>query len=543
MTRPIAAVSTVLGAGLIALLVAAPAQAEKRKKSISPYIEIGQVVTADLKTNDVLTYSTVAAGISASVETRRTQVQLSYRYERRFSYSKKVGDDDVHSGLARARFTLVPGVTLEGGAIATRVRSDIRGAAPGTLAGNVDNISQVYSAYAGPNLATHVGPIGVAASYRYGFTKVEAPGATGVAAGSPKLDAFDTAQSHVVNVSAGVKAGTILPVGVNVSAAYERGTAGQLDQKYESKLARGDLVLPVLPTLALTAGAGYEKITITQKDVLKDGTGAPVVDARGRFVTDPASPQRIAYQTDGIIYDAGVIWRPSGRTTLQARAGRRYGGMTYSGSFSYAASRALGVQIGVYDSVDTFGRQLRNGISNLPTSFIEQRDTFGQQFSGCTFGNPGATGGGSAGGCLNGVFQSISTAAYRARGIDAVIAAKRGALSFGVGGGYATRRFSAPVSPSGFSINGITDNSYYGQAFVAVPIDRNSGVNGNVFANYYESGIASAPGVFSTGATGLYYHNFGRISTTASAGIYSFTQKGADDQLSAQGQVGVRYQF
>ena len=88
-----------------------------------------------------------------------------------------------------------------------------------------------------------------------------------------------------------------------------------------------------------------------------------------------------------------------------------------------------------------------------------------------------------------------------------------------------------------------TDNSYYGQAFVAVPIDRNSGVNGNVFANYYESGIASAPGVFSTGATGLYYHNFGRISTTASAGIYSFTQKGADDQLSAQGQVGVRYQF
>ncbi len=542
MTRPIASVSLILGAGLIALLAAAPAQAEKRKKSISPYIEIGQVVTADLKNNDVLTYSTVAAGISASVETKRTQVQVSYRYERRFSYSKKVRDDDVQSGLARASITVAPGFTLEGGAIAPRVRSDIRGSAPGTLAGNVDNISQVYSAYAGPNFASHVGPVGVAASYRYGFTKVEAPGVTGVPAGSPKLDAFDTSQSHVVNVSAGVKAGTILPVGVNVSAAYERGTAGQLDQKYESKLARGDLVLPVLPTLALTAGAGYEKIKITQKDALKDISGAPVTDARGRFVTDPASPQRIAYQTDGIIYDAGVIWRPSGRTTLQARAGRRYGGMTYSGSFSYAASRALGVQIGVYDSVDTFGRQLRNGISNLPASFIEQRDTFGQQFSGCTFGTPGATGGGSAGGCLNGVFQSISTAAYRARGIDAVIAAKRGGLSFGVGGGYATRRFSAPAG-TGFTVNGVTDNSYYGQAFVAAAIDRNSGVNGNVFANYYESGISAAPGVFSTGATGLYYHNFGRIATTASAGIYSFTQKGTDDQLSAQGQVGVRYQF
>lgn len=544
MTRPIASVSIILGAGLTALLAAAPAHAQeqKRRTTISPYIEIGQVVTADLKTNDVLTYSTVAAGISASVETRRTQVQVSYRYERRFSYSKRVGDDDVHSGLARASFTVAPGLTLEGGAIATRVRSDIRGAAPGTLAGNVDNISQVYSAYAGPNFASHVGPVGVAASYRYGFTKVEAPSVTGVPAGSPRLDAFDTSQSHVVNVSAGVKAGTVLPVGVNVSGAIERGTAGQLDQKYESQVARGDLVLPVLPTLALTAGAGYEKIKITQRDALLDTTGAPVTDARGRFVTDPASPQRIAYQTDGIIYDAGVIWRPSGRTTLTARAGRRYGGMTYSGSFSYAASRALGVQIGVYDSVDTFGRQLRNGISNLPASFIEQRDTFGQQFSGCTFGNPGATDGGSAGGCLNGVFQSISTAAYRARGIDAVIAAKRGAVSFGVGGGYATRRFSAPGG-TGFNINGVTDESYYGQAFAAAAIDRNSGVNGNVFVNYYESGIASAPGVFSTGATGLYYHNFGRISTTASAGIYSFSQKGADDQLSAQGQVGVRYQF
>ncbi len=53
----------------------------------------------------------------------------------------------------------------------------------------------------------------------------------------------------------------------------------------------------------------------------------------------------------------------------------------------------------------------------------------------------------------------------------------------------------------------------------------------------------AAPGVFSTGATGQYYHNFGRVGASASAGIYSFSQKGTEDQLSAQGQVGVRYQF
>ncbi|MDX5984726.1 hypothetical protein [Sphingomonas echinoides] len=538
MTRPISSLSRALGAGIIAVLATAPAHAEERKRSITPYIEIGQVVTADLKNDDVLTYSTVAAGVDASVQTQRTQLQVSYRYERRFSYSKKVGDDDVHSGLARATVRVAPGVTLEGGAIATRVRSDIRGAAPGNLAGNVDNISQVYSAYVGPTVASHLGPVGVAASYRFGFTKAEAPGTTGVAPGSPKLDVFDTSQSHVFNASAGVKAGAVLPVGVNVSAGYERDTAGQLDQKYESKVARGDLVLPVLPTLAVTGGAGYEKITVSQKDPLKDANGVPVTDSRGRFQTDPASPTRIAYQTDGLIYDAGVIWRPSPRTTLQARAGRRYGGMTYTGSFSYAASKSIGIQVGVYDSVDTFGRQLREGISNLPTSFIDQRDAFAQQFSGCTFGTSSA----AAGGCLNGVFQSISTSAYRARGVDAVIAAKRGALSFGIGGGYAQRRFYAP-SGTGFSIDGVTDDSYYAQAYVSAPIDRNSGVSGNVFANYYESGISAAPGVFSTGATALYYHNFGRIATTASAGLYSFTQKGTEDQLTAQGQVGVRYQF
>lgn len=323
MTRPISSLSPALGLAAIAALATAPAHADERKSSITPYIEIGQVVTADLKNDDVLTYSTVAAGVDASVQTKRTQLQVSYRYERRFSYSKKVGDDDVHSGLARASVRVAPGVTLEGGAIATRVRSDIRGAAPGNLAGNVDNISQVYSAYVGPTVASHVGPVGVAASYRFGFTKAEAPGTTGVAPGSPKLDVFDTSQSHVFNASAGVKAGAVLPVGVNVSAGYERDTAGQLDQKYESKVVRGDLVLPVLPTLAVTGGAGYEKITVSQKDALRDANGVPVTDSRGRFQTDPASPARIAYQTDGLIYDAGVIWRPSPRTTLQARAGRR----------------------------------------------------------------------------------------------------------------------------------------------------------------------------------------------------------------------------
>lgn len=526
-------------AAVAAMLGASPALAQDRQKSITPYIELGQVLTADLQSGDVLTFSTVAAGIDASVQTRRAQVQISYRYERQISWNKQVGDVDVHSGLARAAVKLAPGLSIEGGALATQARSDIRGAAPGNLAGNIDNLSQVYSAYVGPTLSTNAGPVSVGASYRYGYTKVESPGASGVALGSPPLDVFNSSQSHVAQASAGVKAGTVLPVGVTVSGAYEHDTASQLSQRYEGKYARGDFVLPVLPTLALTAGVGYEKIEVSQKDPLRDAAGNPVTDSQGRFVTDPASPRRIAYQTDGLIYDAGVIWRPSPRTTLQARAGRRYGGTTVTGSFSYAASKSLGVQIGVYDGVETFGRQLADGIASLPTSFIDQRDVFGQQFSGCTFGTSGS----APGNCLNGVFQSISTSSYRARGIDVVISANRGPLSFGVGAGYANRRFYAPDGGTGFTINGLSDESFYGQLFIGAALDRNSGINANVFANYYESGIGNAPGIIATGATGLYYHNFGRIGTTASLGIYSFSQEGIQDQLSAQGQVGMRYQF
>ncbi|AOH85384.1 hypothetical protein AWL63_16975 [Sphingomonas panacis] len=522
-----------------ATLLAAPVHAQDRHKSISPYIELSQVAVADLSgDNDVLTYSTVAAGVDADLHTNRADLQVSYRYERRIAWSKRVGDSDVHSGLARAAVKIAPGVSLDGGALATRSRYDIRGAAPVNLAGNVDNISQVYSAYAGPTLATNAGPVAINAAYRYGYTKVESPGSTGVAPGAQRLDVFDSAQSHVATASAGVKAGEVLPVGVTVSGAYERDTATQLSQRYEGKYGRGDVVLPVTRTLALRGGVGYEKIKITQKDALLDAGGNPVIDRNGRYVTNQASPRRIAYETDGLIYDAGVIWRPSPRTLLTANVGKRYGGVSYTGSFSYSPSRAVSFQLGVYDSVTTFGRQLQDGISRLPTSFIDQRDAFGQQFGGCTFGNTA----GSAGGCLNGVFQSISSSSYRARGVDAILSANRGPFSYGIGAGYANRKFFAPEGEQ-FTVDGVEDESVYAQAFASVTLDRVSSISADVIANYYKSGIAGSRGIYSEGATATYYRSFGRLGATATAGIYNFSQQGLRDQTSAQGQVGMRYQF
>jgi hypothetical protein len=534
MTR-LAIIITGLG---IASIAASPADA--RKRQITPYIEIGQVVAADLNTNDVLTYSTVAVGVDASIATRRVEAQVSYRYERRIGYQDRLDDSDVHSGLARAAFRVAPGVSVEGGAIATRARSDVRGANPGVLVGNIDNIAQVYSVYAGPSVGTHIGEVGVSASYRIGYTKAEAVGSTGVAPGQPRLDAFDSSRSQVAQASLNLKSGVVLPVGLTVSGGWERDDATQLDQKYEGKFARADLLLPVGGSLAIVGGAGYENIEVSQRDALLDIGGQPVVDGNGRFQTDPASPARIAYSFDGIYYDAGVVWRPSKRTQLEARVGKRYGTTSFTGSFSYAPTQAMAIRVGVYDGIQTFGRQLQNGLANVGTSFNASRaGGFGGDFNGCIFGAEG----GAAGNCLNGALQSVSTAAYRARGIDALVSVSRGPLSFGAGVGYANREFQSPAGAAGFSVNGLTDESYYAQAFISRALDSSTSIDAAAFANYYQSNLASATDVYGIGATGSFSKRFGRLATLVSVGVYSFGQQGQDTTISVQALLGARYSF
>jgi hypothetical protein len=160
-----------------------------------------------------------------------------------------------------------------------------------------------------------------------------------------------------------------------------------------------------------------------------------------------------------------------------------------------------------------------------------------QQFSGCTFGT---TGGGATGACLNSVFQSVSNATYRSRGIDGAISLSRGGTQIGVGAGYANRKFYAPQSP-GVVIYGITDESYYGQLFYSTQLGPRTSFSGDVFANYYNSGLA--PGILSVGATGSLSQSFGRLGTSLSVGAYTFSQDGQQDQTQAQATLGARYQF
>ena len=533
--------SGVIAAATLTCALAAPATAQDRKVQFAPYIEAAQVLTADLSNGgDVLTYTQVSAGIDATVTSRRMTATIAARYDHNFSYSKKVADADIVTGMAKVSANVTKGLSVDGGAIATRSRSDIRGAAPGLAGGNLANTSQVVSADVGPTATGHVGPVGVAASYRFSGTEVSTPSDKNLPAGARQLGNYQSSQRHLATASAGVKPGQVLPVGLSASGAYEREDVDTLDQKYEGYYGRGDVVVPVTPTLAVTGGAGYEKIEISQRDPVVDGAGNPVIDSKGRYVTDSASPRRIAFDTRGLFWDAGVLYRPSPRTTLQARVGRRYDSMTYTGSLAWQAGPWVGVNIGVYDGIQSFGRQLRAGVAAIPNAFSTSGDPLGQNYTGCVFGQSNA----EAGGCLNSAFQSINTAQYRARGVDAVVAMRRGRTQLGFGAGYANRKFLVPdAGPDLVITDGMRDQSWYGQAFASRELSPNSGIDINGFANVYDSGIPGSSTVYSAGASTGYYHRFGNLGATATVGIYGYDSKAIEAQVEAQARLGLRYGF
>ncbi len=544
-----------LGGATLAV-AATPADAQRRRE-ITPYIEVGQVLTADLDgpNGDVLTYTSIAAGVDASIQSSRVEVQLNYRYERRIGWDDTVADGDVHSGLARAAVALTPGLNIEGGALAARARDDIRGAAPGNLVGNVRNVSQVYSAYAGPTYAGHFDQTTVNAAYRFGYTKVEEPSLPSLLPGQPQLDSYDDSTSHMAMASIGARAGAYLPVGFTFSGAWEREDVSQLDQRYEGKYLRADTVLPITNEWALTGGLGYENIRISQRDPLVDVTGAPVIDNNGRFITAPGSPRRLSYETDGLFWDAGVLWRPSPRTSLQARVGRRYDTMSYTGSFGYQMSSRTALNIGVYDSIDSFGRGVSDALASLPTSFVASNDPFGDQFGGCVFGAQGtgaadtdagngvATGTDAAGGCLTPLLGSITTASFRSRGAVGVLSTSAGPWGIGLGLGYSNRKFLVPRAAPGNILVGTNDDIYFGQVTLARDLSARSNIAANAYFNYFDSGVANAPGVFGGGANTSYSYSFGRLGATASVGVFTFDQDQFGSDVSGQALLGMRYSF
>jgi hypothetical protein len=510
---------------------------ERPRVDVTPYIEVQQVLFADLDGGrDILTYSTVGVGVDASIATRRAEAQVSLRYERIIGYDDEVQGQDIYSGLARGAVQVTRNLSLEAGAFAGRSGIDSRGPTRGTIQPFSDNVTQVYSAYAGPTFNAQVGELGVNAAYRIGYTKVEdvSPGALPV--GQTPIDVFDDSVSHQATASVGMQPGT-LPFGWTVSAAYEREDAGQLDSRFEGAYVRGDVIVPVTDTLAAVGGIGYENITISERDALRDAAGLPVVGANGRLVTDPNAPRLNAYEFDGIIWDVGVLWRPSRRTSLEVRYGNRYNSDTYYGSFSYTPNERLGINISAYDTISGFGGALNDALDSLPTRFRSSRNPLTGDINGCAFSANG-------GFCLNNALRTASSAAFRARGVQASLSETNGPWNSGLAIGYDRRRFLAAALGGQGQINGLIDENYYFSGSLGRELDRRSSISTNVYGTLNDPGQAGAPNSYGFGANAAYYRNIWRgLSASAAVGIDTFEVEDFDQDVTASALLGLRYSF
>ena len=522
---------------------AATASAEPRRVVVTPYVEADQVLATRLSGDDfgddVVTYTTVAAGVDAQIATRRVEAGVTFRYEHQFGYGHNAGDTDRYDGLARLNVHVLPNLLdFEAGAIATRTRYDIRGAAPNPNVGDPANITQLYSVYLGPSLAKSVGLLDLTASYRFGYTKVEDKLDRGSLPDDIDRGGYGHSTSHTATASVGMRPGD-LPFGWTVSGAYYRENTQQLDGRFIDKLVRLDVTLPVTPTLALIGGVGYEDLTSTQDTPLFTAGGQIAVDNRGRFIADPTQPRLLAYDNDGLYYDVGVVWKPSPRTTLIATVGERYGGLAVTGSFNHQIDSSSVIQIGVYNVVDSFGRSLDRNLAAVPTTFVVPRNPFTNALGGCVFSTDPRNG---PGGCFNDSFQSITAVNFRSRGVYALYSAGRGPVRLGIGGGYSQRRY---LVPAGFSpLFATHDQSWNAQANLSLRVSPRTTWENVIEIDYFQPGGLTASDVLTGSATSALYHSFtGHLTGTAAAGIYAFDPDGFATDVSGQLLLGVRYQF
>ncbi|MXP46501.1 preprotein translocase subunit YajC [Altererythrobacter luteolus] len=513
------------------------------RATVEPYIEVSQIAVAELSPgNDVVTYTQLAAGVDATVTGRNTGGSVSLRYEKNIGYGDNALDSDTLSGVARGYASIVPRtLTVEAGALAARTRVDSNGGATLNPLIGEESESNIYSVYAGPNLHTSAGDVEINANYRAGYTKVEQPDSLVVTPGADPVDVFDDSLSQSAGIHLATRPGEPLPVGLGVGAGWNQEDVSNLDQRVRDMYVRGDVTVPVGQSLAVVAGVGYEDVEVSSRDAVRDVNGDPVIGDDGRLVTDKSQPRIIAYETSGMIWDAGVIWRPSTRTAFEAHVGRRYDSTTYYGSFAWAPDSRSAVNVSVYDTVSGFGNQLNTALANLPAEFTANRNALTGDLFGCVAGAEADEGSS----CLNGVFSSVRGSVFRSRGVAANYSTTVGRLSTGLGFGYDRRKFIAAPGTVLAAANGVIDESYYAAWYLSGSIDARSAFSTNAYATLVESGFDSGGDVMAVGASASYSRSLTpRLSARAAIALdHIDSDISIEDITTASALVGLRLGF
>ena len=244
-----------------------------------------------------------------------------------------------------------------------------------------------------------------------------------------------------------------------------------------------------------------------------------------------------AYDSDGLIWDAGVLWRPSRRTSLEARYGHRYGSDTYYGSFNYAPSERMGINVSVYDTISGFGGSLNRTLAGLPTQFNATRNPLSGDLGNCAFGTTGSA-------CFGNALGSLRPVAFRSRGVSASMVTSAGGWDTGIAAGYNRQKYLSSALGALPELEGLVDQNYYIAGYLGRDLDRRSRFETNVYGNLLDPGFALAPDIYSIGANAAYYRQIWRgLSAGAAVGIDSVKPEDADGDVSASALLGLRYSF
>ena len=504
---------------------------------VQPYIEVSQILSAELTPgDDVLTFTQVAAGVDINIQGRNSGAAVSVRYERNIGYGNDALDSDTISGIARGTLALIPNaLSFEAGALASRTRVDGAGGSTANPLVREDAESRFYSAYAGPSLQTRVGDVDLQGVARVGYNRFETDAAIITPQGAV-VDAFDDSVTYLGQIRAGVRPDVILPVGLAVTAGGFQEDIGNLDQRVRDLYVRGDVTVPLSPNLALVAGAGYEDVEISSRDAVRDVNGDPVIGSDGRFVTDSTAPRQIAFAVDGLLWDVGVLWRPSSRTNLAASIGRRYDSTTYYGTFTYVPSQRSAFALSAYDGVSGLGGVANNALAGLDSDFEAIRNPVTGDFGGLVSGTDGLA--------TIGTLGSVRSTAFRGRGVRASYQRRVGRTTAAIGAGYDRRRFIAAEGTVLAPINGLTDESYYVIGGLSREIGQNANFTTNAYVNWFDS-AGSNGNVTALGGSAAYNRSLTSrlVGRAAIAVDYIDSDFTAEDVAFATALIGLRYNF
>lgn len=537
-----------LFAGIATLAIASPAFAQDQQQdrqagsqdratTFQPYIEVSQILTAQLEpVSDQLTFTQVAIGVDTSVQGRRSGASVSLRYERNFSYGDDQVDTDTVSGVARGYLAVVPeALTLQAGALASRSRVDGGGAVSSNPLASDDATNQIYSAFVGPDFQTRAGAVELSGNARVGYNRFEANNSVFDINGD-QIDVFDDSITYSGLVAAGIRPGEVLPVGLAVSAGGFQEDLSNLDQRVRDVYVRGDVTVPISPTFALVGGVGYEDVEVSSRDAVRDVDGNPVFDNNGRLLTDSGSPRLLAFDVDGLLWDVGVLWRPSTRTNLEARVGRRYDSTTYYGTFSYQPTDRDSLAIAVYDGISGFGGVVNNSLARLSSDFQVQRNPLSGDFGGLVSSDDGVG--------LVSPLGSIRSAAFRGRGVNASYTTQLGRFNAAIGAGYDRRTFIAAAGGALEGVDGIRDESYFVTGTLSTELGRSGAIAATAYGNLFRSNSGNGD-LRAVGASAAYSRILaGRLSARAAVAIDYFDSEFSDEDFAtASALLGLRYDF